>query len=436
MNSWSATHIHASTSAEQHLYDHLLQCVETQLPDEVIAIFRKLFIDATGYSDRPTWEAIESVVGSAAAEREFKFILNRSCHILINRWLMQPRLHPYIPELVALFETTPVGLSYSRTTKRLRALVRDFVDTEQYMALKRLTQITSHEESSQNPIEAPLGTLIQRYPCLYDHSLLTEDSTNEQRRRIRRLRIQAQHRFEIDLSQYVTYRQRCHLRDQASGETSNGGEQSRELVVIQNPTLLSDRQLDSALWQFTGKIDGSNTHRDLAQQFLTYGKQAPSYRTFKQELYSYLITSVDPRYGKHHFNAQLCQHLEETLPHCDSQRVSDFLLVETCKRLLNFLVVESPQEPNHSRFVDLAGNIGMTLTIGLLLKIVLLCRAVKPWLEKRFAILFQLHETNPAGKVLWLLEALEHLNIALSTNFGTMRLNLQNSGIQPQIVIP
>ncbi|MDX2211907.1 MAG: hypothetical protein SFY66_01340 [Oculatellaceae cyanobacterium bins.114] len=428
MNSWSATP-NTANSAEQHLYDYLLKCVETEAPDEVITTFRKLFIDATGCSDRPIWEAVETVVGSAAAEREFKFILNRSCHILINRWLMQPRLHAYVPELVALFETDPSGVAYSRTTKRLRALVQDFVETEQYLALKRLTKITAQAETTEYPTEAPLGSLIQRYPCLYEHSLLTEDSTNEQRRRVRRLRIQTQHQFEIDLSHYVTYRQRCHLRSQSEDQAEAGTDPQRELVVVKNPTLLSDRQLNAALMQFTGKIDGTNTHRDLAKQFLTYGKQAPSYHQFKQELYSYLITSVDPRYGKYHFNTQLCQHLLETLPHCDNHQVSDFLLVETCKRLLNFLVVESAQEPNHSRFVDLAGNIGIALTIGLLLKIVLLCRAVKPWLEKRFAILFQLHESNSTSKVLWLLEALEHLNIALSTNFGSMRLNLQNSGI-------
>ncbi|MBD2461582.1 hypothetical protein H6G89_11025 [Oscillatoria sp. FACHB-1407] len=428
MNSWSATH-NTANSAEQHLYDYLLKCVETEAPDEVIATFRKLFIDATGYSDRPVWQAVETVVGSAAAEREFKFVLNRSCHILINRWLMQPRLHPYIPELVALFETDPSGLAYSRTTKRLRSLVRTFVDSEQYLALKRLTQITNHAETTQYPTEAPLGTLIHRYPCLYEHSLLTEDSTNEQRRRVRRLRLQTQHQFELDLSQYITYRQRCHLRSQLGVQSDEGNDSQRELVVVKNPTLLSDRQLDLALRQFTGKVDSTNTHRDLAKQFLTYGKQAPSYRRFKQELYSYLITSVDPRYGKYHFNTQLSQHLQDTLPHCDGHQVSDFLLVETCKRLLNFLVVESAQEPNHSRFVDLAGNIGIAFTVSLLLKIVLLCRAVKPWLEKRFAILFQLHEGNSASKVLWLLEALEHLNIALVTNFGTMRLSLQNSWV-------
>ena len=135
---------------------------------------------------------------------------------------------------------------------------------------------------------------------------------------------------------------------------------------------------------------------------------------------------IDPEYGRRQFNNQLYNQLRQTLPESDDQKLNDFLLVRTCSQLLNFLVVESPQRPNHFVFVDLISNIGSTLTTGLLLKIVLICRKVKPYLEKRFSILFNHYEFCRRDGVQWLVEAMETLNLALSTNFSTIDLSFIN----------
>jgi len=420
-----STQFNRSQSAEQVLYDHFIRCVDTESSDEVLSRFHRLFVDASNYPDKQVWTAIESLISSTSADREFKFVLNRSCHILINRWMMQSRLHPYILELIDLFEVSASGAARSRTTQSLRLLVKQFVETEQYLALKRLRQVMAQANTSCKSEIVPLGNLISRYPCLYDYNLLTEDSSDEQRLRVRTLRMQAQRQFELDLSRYIAHSQCDRLRRGSTPPAATtASEELTKRHSAKNPTLLSDDSLDNALQQLAGKVDGSNTYRDLASKFLTYGKQAPSYRVFKDDLYDYITASIDPRYGKYHFNQQLRQHLDNTLPHCDTQKVSDFLLVETCKKLLNFLVVESPHAANHSRFVDLVGNIGITLTMGLLLKVVLLCRAIRPWLERRFAILFQLHETHTTDKVGWLVDALEHLNIALTTNFSNLNISI------------
>jgi hypothetical protein len=61
--------------------------------------------------------------------------------------------------------------------------------------------------------------------------------------------------------------------------------------------------------------------------------------------------------------------------------------------------------------------------MGLLLKIVLICRKVKPYLERKFAILFNHYETSTTSTVSWLVGTLEQLNIAFSLNFGNMDLS-------------
>jgi hypothetical protein len=59
----------------------------------------------------------------------------------------------------------------------------------------------------------------------------------------------------------------------------------------------------------------------------------------------------------------------------------------------------------------------------LLLKIALLSRKAKPHLEKRFSILFNHYESQVINDILWLVESLENLNLALIVNFGTVDLS-------------
>jgi hypothetical protein len=190
--------------------------------------------------------------------------------------------------------------------------------------------------------------------------------------------------------------------------------------------LLSDRELNLALKQFVGKSQNTNTYRDLAQRFLTSSSSTQSFQAFKDDLYEYMITAIDPEYGRRQFNKQLQIHLQNILPESNTQKVNDFLMVRTCSQLLNFLVVESLQQPQHFVFIDLIANLGPTFTTGLLLKIVLICRKVKPYLEKRFSILFNHYESFSRDAVLWFVQMMENLHIALSTNFSTVDLSFIN----------
>ncbi|HEY9607157.1 MAG TPA: hypothetical protein V6C85_36450 [Allocoleopsis sp.] len=421
MTTWADFDIRHTTREEQQLYDHLLYCVQVELPHQLIERFQRLFLNGARYTDPEIWLALEKVTMSKQAEQEFKFVLNRCCHILINRWQLQPQLQGAIPQLVALFENPPDPMRVqSRGARRLRQLVQLFTETEQYLTLQRLSRVVS--ETAEVNSSKEVGSLIQRYPYLYEHCLLSEDSSYEHQQTVRQIQSRVQRRFEVDLSQYVTYqvRRAQALRSQSKDVAD------RIIQPVKNPTLLSDRELAAALKQYVGKVQGSDTYRDVAQSFLTHSSQTTSYRAFKDELYEYLTSSIDPAFGKRQFNDRLYNHLKSTLPICDAEKPTEFLLVRTCSQLLNFLVVESPQRPNHFIFVDLITNLGATLTIGLLLKIVLLCRKVKPYLEKRFAILFNHYESYTRDGVPWLVTSLENLNIALSVHFGAADLSCLN----------
>jgi hypothetical protein len=420
---WTESDIRQPSLEEEQLYDHLLYCVQVESCSQLIERFRALFLDGVRYEEPQVWLALEKVAMNKRAEQEFKFVLNRCCHILINRWQLQPQLQGAIPELVALFENPPdPARVQSRGARRLRHLVQLFTETEQYLTLRRLSTVMSESAEVYHSGSISVGTLIQRYPYLYEHCLLSEDSSYEHQQTVRQVQSRIQRRFELDLSQYVTYQVR---RAQAMRSQSKDS-LDKIIQPVRNPTLLTERELAVALKQFVGKVQGSDTYRDVAHSFLTHSSQTTSYKAFKDDLYEYLTLSIDPSYGKRQFNDRLYHHLSDTLPQCNSQKPTEFLLVRTCSQLLNFLVVESPQRPNHFIFVDLITNLGATFTTGLLLKIVLLCRKVKPYLEKRFSILFNHYEASTKDGVPWLITSLENLNVAFSVHFGSADLSCLN----------
>lgn len=426
MTAWKDPYTRQARPEEQELYKHLLHWAQVESPPELIERFRSLFIDGAGYPDAQIMSTIDQIASSKQAEQEFKFILNRCCHILINRWQMHPQQQSAIPELIGLFETTSNRGGHhtfrSRSVRRLHELIGHFIESEQYITLRRLAQVMSETaEVSSEAKSKPLGTLIRRYPYLYEHCLLSEDSTYEQQQTIRQMQAQAQGQFEIRLSQYATYQVR---RMHAAKLNPNGAKQL--IQPIKNPTLLSDRDLFGAIKQYTGRVEGSYTYRDLAQSFISHTSKTRSFRAFKDDLYSYLTTSIDPEYGKRQFNKRLYTQLQNTLSHNDSQQINEFLIVRTCSHLLNFLVVSSSQQPQHFIFIDLVANLGITLSIGLLLKIALICRKVKPYLEKRFSILFNHYESDSGAAVMWLIQSLENLNVALSIHFGSVDLSYLN----------
>lgn len=415
----------STTPDEQSIYNHLLGCAAAETPDELIARFYALFIDGMGYPDREIVAALDSVLNSPDVEEYFHYILNRSCHILINRWQSHSQTQRAIPTLIQLLEASPrnriMEVSRGRAIRRLHHVVQDFLDTEHYLALRRLARVIEARYPQAADMQAeskPLGMLINRYPYLYEHCLLTEDSDLEQQRHVRKMQAEAQHKFEIDLSHYVNYRVRRARLSRQGNELS-----LKNLRPINNPTLLSDRELVTSLKQFSTSAPNGQSYRDVAKRFNAHRQQQQSYRDFKADLYDYITSDIDPNYGRRQFNKLLDSHLRTTLADSDDKPVNDFLMVRTCSQLFNFMVVDTAAGGQHFVFIDLINNLGPRCTTGLLLRILLICRKVKPYLERRFSDLFNHYETSTRDTVAWLVEVLENLNIALSLNFGSLDLS-------------
>lgn len=392
----------------QQIYDHLLRLAQSTPPPETIEKFRHLFFDPASYDYPQVASTLQELALSKQAEQEFRFVLNRCFYTLINTWQLQPSSQAAIPELVSLLEE-PIfaGNISSRGVRRVRELMKLFHETEQCLTLRRLAHVFDQKSNQENLL---VGNLIQRYPYLYEHCLLSEDSDYQQKRTIRNIQERSQQKFETDLSHYVTYQVRLAHRVK--------NKSSRSIEPVENPTLLSDRELGSALKQYVGKGQGGKSHREIADSFISHRHHVINYKTFKQDFYQYLTMAIDPAFGKRRFNENLYKYLMDISPQNDSKKLDEFMVMRTCSQVLNYLIVESPQKPQHFVFVDLITNLGATYTISLILKIILTCHKVKPYLEKRFSILFNHYETSSRDGVPWLVKSLENLNVGLSIHFG------------------
>ncbi|MFE4105059.1 hypothetical protein [Almyronema epifaneia] len=396
-----------ASPAENFLYQHLRYHRSKESEDAIINRFFKLFIEALNYPDPEVWQVVNRLANAAESDRQFKYTLNRCCYTLINYWYSQPRCHAAIPRLIELFEDLPTDDPGLAASRRIRELVARFTQTDQYEALSRLRQVFG-EPDADNAYNAqhhqPVGTLLRHYPFLYDHSLLTKDSDHEQKRSIQNLKQQAEQRLGINLARYNSYRL-GHSRK-----------------PIENPTRLSDQQLNQALDHYTGKSYEAKSYKEFASWFSTYSRSVKTFREFKEELVNdYLLLPIAaeiPKYRNNQFSRALREWARATLTDFDEQRLNSFTLVELIRQLLIFLLLQNRRRPIFVIFRRLLEDMGYTLTTGLLLRIVLLCSAARPALERCFSVMFNLHETRQRGDVPWLVESLEHTNIALVTNFG------------------
>ncbi|WP_309736562.1 hypothetical protein [Chamaesiphon sp. OTE_75_metabat_556] len=411
------------SGVEQIIYEHFIHVVRTETPSKVLERFRTLFIEGVNYSDSRILATIESLAFERTAEQSFPLIINRCCYIIVNYWQMQPGGHVPVATLVGMLEHLhDVRMTYSRVVRRLRQLLHIYLQSDDYPKLKRLNFVLNGDISTKNTIaERPLGTLINRYPYLYEHSLVSEERTFENVETIKRVQRDLRREQEINLSHYLTYQvRRSRIKAQLGREAADN------LPTVVNPTLLSTKELGMAFGHFAGKAEGDATYQDLSRGFVSHLEMQPIVKTFKGDLFDYIVSGVNPSYGKRSFNDRLYKAIYSISPDRDYQRLDEIGLLRVCTHVLNHLVIESPSNPQHFVFMDMINNLGSVFTTGLLLKVVLICQKVKPLLESRLSILFNHYESSQCKGVPWLVKSLENWNVAGAIHFGKVDASALN----------
>jgi hypothetical protein len=271
-NSSSNYSVYSPNSVEEEvLYQYFQYWRREESAQQLIERFRSLFLEGGTDIDHRVASALFQLSTSIDADEKFKYVFNRCCYILINYWYGQSRDHWAIPELIGILDNTAI-FSSTGQAQQVRNLLRQFLASEQYGALDRLRKIFGEPKDSPDSEEIiddqPLVSRIRHYPFLYDTSLLTQDSSQEQAKNIRDLRLKAETNLGVRLARYHSHGSRSQL----------------STAIAPNPTLLEASELREALNYYTGKVEQGRTQKDIASWFQTYSKTARSFRDFKDEI--------------------------------------------------------------------------------------------------------------------------------------------------------
>lgn len=416
------------------LYDYLRDLRDEETDCQlVIQHLQILFLEGEGYPEPEVERAVRQIIYSRWATERFSHILNHCCYIFINRWWLQPefRFKKMTHELIKLFKDgvySPASLSPA--AQRLRVLVEQFIRSPYYETLQRYAQVAGDDQSSDgeppaefnNPYSGDrLGNLIYRYPTLYPF-YIQDSTTNELgRKAVRKRQAYREQKFETELFTFAST---------LFAQTPSRSLQTAPRII--NPTLLTEQQLRYAIQQFAGPVEQNSwTYRDVSKHFIKSARQASSFKAVKEQMRDYLTSAVShPTYSKH-LRDWLHEQLRDTLPQQDHQQPSVFMMWQTCSQLLELIVANpNPEQPHkHGMFISLHGNLGATVTIGLLLKIVLLCQwlgrnakdtleSMKARVSRQFANLFRHYEHQAVHDAKWLIECLDNLMVAFTIHFG------------------
>lgn len=400
---------------------NLLEWLQYEQPSAVINKFTALFFYGN-HEDERVLQALEKVLFASQEQQKFLQLIDYCCHLIIDRWLNNPESAKFIPQLLEVFGVIkPHTKSYARLKGRLIQSIKKYQESELYQQLQFIVAIIIDREPKidleQNIF---VRDLITRYHFLYQYFLIEKNQLITESKIILTKAKEKERQFEFQLYQYILYRARLLQLARARQFARGAGKVIRR---IENPTLLSDKDLKLAVDIYSGNFDEEDTLTQMAHKLLTNNNLRHNYGQFKQELYHYLLFKLDAKDCNYPLGYYLKQKLEQIFPQSDERQLNDSLVLQTCRQLLSFLMVEGDRTAEPVRFMEAIFHLGTAQTIMLLIKIVSICPQVKPDLEIRLAMLFLHYQNAKIQDVLWLVKSLEHIRIAFGLCFGKVDLS-------------
>ena len=418
------TKLSKTTQEEQRLCSHFTQIVTEESPEKSLSQFELFWIDGGDYPDEQIATDRDNLLSYKMDQEAFNVCLYKCCQILIDEWQKKPETDKLIIKLVDLLMGPPANDANaywrSRTALRLNERMQGFRKSEQAESLQHFLGLLQPSQVTVSQLkDIKLKSLLYRYPYLYPYSLIGEDNS-QLSQSVRRIKLHKTKEFDTNLSQYVIDQVR-RPRSEEVNETPQ--KKAGKFFSKNNPTFLSDKELNRAFQEYLGKLDGTPSNRDLAQNFSLYQSEIHFYGDFKKILYQYLTKKLTSNYCNRQFNPLLEKNLANILPQKTDDPLTDFLVMRTCTETLHFLVVENAPPNKHVTFMNLIANLGAMRTTSLLMRIMLICPQVRSQLEKQLWILFKNYQHSPCSSVKGLIKIWENYNVAMACYFGKADLS-------------
>jgi hypothetical protein len=385
--------------AQETIYSFLLEIVKTWSPEDVLTEFKHLFISHTETTSSNVLPALYEIVFSNQ-EAEFRNTIKRCCYILINNWDIT-RNHKSIQQLIQLFSDVVVDKhTMSPNLKRLRTWLKNFLGSQDFQELKLFA--TRYEEREQTHWS-------QRYVSyLLVPQYIDLNNSIEQREAAKNLSRRLKEKFKFELALYTAHSQ----------STLSGNH------LPKNPTLLGDEGL--RLIKMIVARRGMFSYTNLANIFINQ-TQNLSYGDFKKSLQKYLIFSEENYEFVEILKVQLAERLDELYAVHHDRTIDDALLLRTANRVIGYLTTEDHHKPSPLFVLLLSQGNPLTLIV-VLLKIILICRYARTYLDARIAELIGFYKEVPQEDCQWVVNFFEIFNITMTIYAENIEYNLVNMG--------
>ena len=420
------------------VYQYLRQSAAIESPPEFIPKFHNLLQNGRNESTGVS-QAFENLV--VADPKQFELFLSQCFYIILTCWLDRSGAIVYIDQLFDIFNVVGRSKSFDRRRQHLIRLIKNYQQSQSYQQLKLVVSIINPPEAIANnssnslatsqPIDnsqgakTPLtGSYLIRYPYLYPYILPQKVEIPRLSEQIAELQNIRQKDFEIRLSKHIIYRFRLKQLAQMKLMTKSAG---KMITKADNPSLISEKAFRIALKQYVGKLNNGSTLLERSQLFIAENKHRQNYSTFKQDLYHFIVRDIKPRNKTYQFRSLLEQKLANIFPQANEKPLNPTLILQTCRQLLSFLIVDPASNRNPAQFVELVANLGTAQVIMILIRIVLICPESKSDLTKKIYAIASHYQQNTVPKNSWLLKSLEHLLIAFSIYFGSVDVSIAKS---------
>lgn len=422
------------------VYEYLRQCAAIRSPSEVIQEFERLFHQGKN-EDPKVSKALEKIIFFPQAQQFNKF-LSYCCYLILDCWLDKPKTIAYFPQLLNTFDTIGSVKSYDRRRKQLIQLIKNYQQTESYLQLKAIIAIINPQtianhslaiaiatnevvsSSSNSQRKTIVNSYLLRYTYLYKYFCPQNAQIDRLTTFIHKLEQDRQKDFEILLSQHIIYRFR--LKQLAKMKLLAKGA-GKIITKVDNPSLLSEKAFKIALQQYIGKIEYNQTILERSQRFIAENDLRNTYQVFKQDLSHFLTSNIQPRNSTYQFKPRLEQKLADIFPQSDAKPLNRTLILQTCRQLFSFLIVDPALTTEPKEFVELIANLGTAQVMMILLKIALICPESTADLEKKIYLIVTYYQLQNIQDARWLIKSLEHLLIAFSIYFGNIDVSIASS---------
>ena len=365
------------------IYEFFLHGVQTSSAEAVLDSFEQLFFYLLCPSEPKVQRALETILSVETGESCFHSTIQRCCYILINNWLLR-RQQRLIKNLIQRLSNSPdINQTYlSIQESRLILWVNNFLNSEDYQNLLQCANFDRNNWSSR----------YQSYLLVPQY--LNPRNSREQKEVARNLVKQLKDQYKFDLAMYIA------RLDSPTGRNRK----------LNNPTQLGD-EVVSLIKQTisTQRVFNYGTQANLFLQ----NSQNFNYQQFKQCLPQYLLFNLSQQYPANILRDKIEEKLQYLYCLNDEKIVNKALIIRTCNRLIEFLLIEQGKPP--SFLFNLMIRQGNQLTfVILLLKLVLLGSPCRTYLDICIANLVQFYQDHAEIRCQGLIHFLEIFNLVFT----------------------